>query len=237
MRKILLLLAMIASLSFAVAPVAMAQDDIDLTSISETVLDADLQTLITALETPMANEELPAGFSNATYMDPETATGNEGVLPSSELEGSEGSVAYMVEWDPANVDGTPEADASPTAEGFSIRIATLNYVFFDDEISSDDLDDFKAEVEKSLQTEEGAESSVETVEMSGSDAVLLTYQIDDGNVQSIVQMVALPVGNTMVISMIVEAGSEVDAEALQTASEELALSGATYLGTVAESAR
>jgi hypothetical protein len=232
MRKFFLLLAMIASLSFAAGPIAMAQDDVDLDSVSEIVMGADSQALLTELETPMADEDLPAGFSNATYVDPETASGDEGVLPASDLEGAEGSVAYMVDWDPTSVEGTPEVAASPAADGFAIRIATLNYVVFDQEITSDDLDSFKTEVENGLGTEANAESMVETVEVNGTDAVLLTYQINEDDLQSIVQMVALPVGNTMV-----EAGAEVDADALQTASEELALSGASYLGTVAESAR
>jgi hypothetical protein len=237
MRKVLLLFAMIASLSFTAAPVAMAQDDIDLESISETVMDADSQKLITAMETPMADDDLPAGFSDATYTDPEAATGDEGVLPASDLEGAEGSVAYMVDWDPTSAEGTPEATASPVDDAFAVRIATLNYVFFDQEITSDDLDDFKTEAEKSLQSEGGADASVDTVQFNGTDAVLLTYEINEDDIVSIVQMLAVPVGNTMVISMVVEAGTDVDAEAVLGASEELALAGARHLGTVAEDAK
>lgn len=56
MRKMLMLLAMIASLGFAAAPVAMAQDDVDLGSISKTVQKADQGKLMTALETPPTDE-------------------------------------------------------------------------------------------------------------------------------------------------------------------------------------
>ena len=237
MRKMLLLFAMIASFSFAVAPVAMAQNDVDIESISQAVTDADLNTLMANLETPMSDEALPDGFTNATYVDPKTATGEEGVLPASDLEGSEGSVAYTVDWDPTAVSASPEAEASPTGSGFAVRIATLNYVFFDSEISSSDLEDFKSGAEEGLQGEEGAETTVETIQVAGTDAVLLTYNLESEGVQSIVQMVALPVGNTMVISMLVEAGMDVDADAVQTAAQDLTLAGAAYLGTVAEDAQ
>jgi hypothetical protein len=75
------------------------------------------------------------------------------------------------------------------------------------------------------------------VQFNGTDAVLLTYEINEDDIVSIVQMLAVPVGNTMVISMVVEAGTDVDAEAVLGASEELALAGARHLGTVAEDAK
>lgn len=246
MRKFLLLLAMATSLTFATAPLAMAQGDVDVEAAAEAVLNADQDALMAALETPIPDEDLPEGFSNAAYVDPETASAEEGALPASDLEGAEGSVAYTVDFDPADLASAGAAQASPQAGGFSIGLASLNYVFMGEEITLDDLEEFKAGAEEALAEEAGIEASpeagavapvaaVEDIQVGGVDGVLITYLINEEGVQSVVQMVAIPVGNTVVISLAVQAGTEVDADAVLAASEDLALAGVDYLGTVAES--
>ena len=248
MRKILFLLVMAVCFTFATAPLAMAQDEVDIEAVAETVIEADLDALMTALETPVTDEDLPEGFSNATFVDPETATGEEGVVPASDLEGAEGSVAYAIDFDPAARVTADAAEASPQAEAFSIGFASLNYIFMGDEITADDLEDFKSGAEEGLVEEAGAEASpeaaaaefdatVEDIQVGGVDGALITYLLDEQGVQSVVQLVAIPVGNTMVIAMAVEAGTGVDADAVLEASEDLALAGVDYLGTVAEDAQ
>lgn len=248
MRKFLLLVAMAVSLTFATAPVAMAQSDVDVEAAAEAVLNADQDALMTALETPIPDEDLPEAFSNAAYVDPETASGEEGALPASGLEGAEGSVAYAVDFDPAALAAADSAQTSSEADAFSIGLASLNYVFMSEEITIDDLEDFKAGAEEALAEEAGVDASpeagavapvaaVEDIQVGGVDGVLITYLLNEEGVQSVVQMVAIPVGNTVVVSMTVQAGTEVDADAVLTASEDLALAGVDYLGTVAESAQ
>lgn len=73
--------------------------------------------------------------------------------------------------------------------------------------------------------------------MGGVEGALVTYVLNEEALQSVVQIVAIPVGNTMVISMVVQAGTEVDADAVLTASEDLVLAGVDYLGTVAGDAQ
>lgn len=73
--------------------------------------------------------------------------------------------------------------------------------------------------------------------MGGVEGALVTYVLNEEALQSVVQIVAILVGNTMVISMVVQAGTEVDADAVLTASEDLALDGVDYLGTVAGDAQ
>ncbi|HEV2072930.1 MAG TPA: hypothetical protein VGR29_04725 [Thermomicrobiales bacterium] len=133
----------------------------DLEPVAETVLDADQEALMKALETPIKDENLPEGFSNATFVDPETASAEEGVLPASDLEGAEGSVAYAIDFDPVarSVGATP--GSSPAEAGFSIGLASLNYVFMDDEITADDLEEFKSGAQEGLVGETGADASPE----------------------------------------------------------------------------
>ena len=248
MRTFFLLLAMAVSLTFVTAPMAMAQDDVQVEAVAETVMSADQDILMAALETPIPDEDLPEGFSNATFVDPETASGEEGILPASDLPGAEGSAAYTVDYDPAAFGAATMAEASPAAGGFSIGLASLNYIFMGDEIMADDLEDFKSGVEEALAQEIGAEASPETgaaameatvedIQLGGVEGALVTYVLNEEALQSVVQMVAIPVGNTMVISMVVQAGTEVDPDTVLTASEDLALAGVDYLGTVAGDAQ
>lgn len=235
MRKLLVIFALFTSLSFAAAPVAMAQGDVDIDVASDAVMDANLDTLMADLQTPPADDQLPDGFSNATFADPESGNTEEGVLPASDLEGAEGSVAYSIDWDPTSA-ATPETDTGGDP-AFAVRMATLNYIFIDDEITSSDFEDFKSSAEQGYggdaSPEAGTETNIDTIQVNGTDAILLSYVINDEGVQSVVQMIALPVGNTMVVSMLVEAGAEVDQDATQTSAEDLVLSGADYLGVVA----
>lgn len=243
MKKLLAIVALIASLGFAVSPVAMAQSTVDVDAVSQAVSDADLDTLLKDLETPPADDELPAGFTNATYVNPETASAEEGVLPSADLAGTAGSVAYSLDWEPvaasASPDASPEASPAGLDSSFAIRFATLNYVFFDQEITADDLEDFRSGAEEGIageaSPEAGTETNVETIQIDGTDAILLSYVLKDQGVESVVQMVALPVGNCMVIAMLVEASTTVDQQAVQTSAEDLAIAGTDYLGNVAES--
>lgn len=157
MRTFFLLLTMAVCFTFAMAPMAMAQDDVQVEAVAETVMDANQDALMSALETPITDEDLPEGFSNATFVNPETASGEDGVLPASDLAGAEGSAAYTVDFDPAAFGAATMAEASPAPGGFSIGLASLNYIFMGDEITADDLEDFKSGAEEALAHETGAE--------------------------------------------------------------------------------
>lgn len=242
MRKMIMLLTLLAGFAFTAAPLAAAQDDaaLDVAGISESVMSADVATLLTELETPPADEDLPEGFSNAVYSDPDTATGNEGVLPTQDLAGAEGSVPYVVDYDPAAsaaaAGGTPAPEATPS--GLVIGMSSLQYVFFDEEIDEDALNDFKDGVSEGMATDDTGEATIEDITIGDTDAVLITYTIDQDGILAVVQMVALPVGNSMVISMVtVASDQEIDADAAAEDSVNLTVAGAEHLGVAAEAAQ
>lgn len=135
---------MAACFAMSLAPLAAAQDDVDLEAVAETVLKVDQEALMTALETPIADEDLPEGFSNATFVDPETASAEEGVLPASDLEGAWGSVGYAIDFDPAALGATATPESGSAEASFSIGLAFLNYIFMGKEITTADLEDFKS---------------------------------------------------------------------------------------------
>ncbi len=244
MRRFLLVLTMLMGVVFATAPLASAQTDVDIEQVSETVLSADTDALLTGLETPMDDEALPEGFSEAAFAAPGDATAEEGVLPTEDLEGTLGTIAYTVSYDPS-ASGSPEAETDDSAStpalddlsGLSFGFASLNYIVFEDELTSDDLEDFKSGAEEGIASEDEGTATVEDITVGDTDAVLLTYVIEEEGVQSVVQMVAVPVGNVMVMSMTVLAAETVDADQLRVASEDLALAGIDHLGVVAEDAQ
>lgn len=138
------------------------------------------------------------------------------------------------------LDYNPDADAGtpdPLSMDFTIQISTLGYQFFDKEVSSDDLNNLRDEIEGNITGEEGANFSIETIDINGTEALLMSQEDDIEGTQSVVKMILLPVGNTMVQAVIIEGGTELNAEATQDATQKLLLSGTSYLGEVAESAR
>ena len=233
MRRVLILLSLIASLGFVASPVATAQDDVDLGAIATTVQDADQGKLMTALETPPTDEQLPDGFSGATFIDAEALGAEAGEAPVDLLESSTGSIVYMLDYNPDPDAGTPD----PLSMDFTIRIPTLGYQFFDKEVTSDDLDSLRDEMEANTSGGEGADFTIETIDVNGTEALLVTQEDDIEGTQSVVNIIILPVGNALVQAMIIEGGADLDAEATQDATQQLTLSGAAYLGEVAEKAR
>ena len=233
MRKIVMLFALIASLLLASVPAAAQGtpeadfNAVDIESAAEATLATDLDDLLTDMEEPIDESLLPTGFSAPEFVDPEKATSDDLVLPAEDLAFSEGSVAYSIDYE-------------PDTTGFSIGMSSLTFVFVDGEITASDMDDFKEGATQGLEDDgSGAEMAVEDIEINGVDAVLISYELVEDDIISVVQMVAMPVGNTMVMSMVVAASDdlEMDTEQVRTDAENLLLAGVQHLGTVAEAAQ
>lgn len=225
----MLVLAMLFGVVLTTAPLAAAQDEeVDVTAISETVLDADPEALVEGLEEPPADEDLPEGFINPPSGTPENADLAESFeLPTSEFPGAVGSVNFPFDTDPDVIPGL-------------ISAGHLNYIVTDDEITDDMLEDFKKGAEEELAdaTDESIEATVEDITVGETDGVLITVVTTQEGASAVVQVVALPVGNTFVIgTALVADQEEIDADEVQTHAEELTLAGVAHLGTVAEDAQ
>lgn len=232
MRKLFGLIALLVSVMMAstsvVAQTPSADfSEVDVQAVAETALDADLDTLIADMEEPMADDALPAVFSNATFVDPATAGSEDLVLPAEDLEFADGSVAYTV-------------DYAPESQGMVIGFASLNYIFVDEEITEDDVADFIDGASEGIAGDtSGGNASVDEFEINGVTGAVISYELEEDGIISIVQMVALPVGNTMVLSMVVAASDDLSLEggAVLSDAENLALAGVDHLGVVAEGAQ
>ena len=230
MTRLLLLLTLLTGLVLSSAPLAAAQDeeeDVDLAAIGETVLAADSEALVEALVDPPADEDLPEGFLSPPDGTPANADLAESFqLPASEFPEAVGSVTFPFDTDAEVIPGLISA-------GF------LNYVIGEEEITDEQLDEFRQGAEEGIGTPEpGMQTSVEDITVGGVDGVLISFETEQDNISVAVQLVAVPVGNTFVIGTAVVADQgEVDADAVLTYAEDLTLAGAEHLGTVAEDAQ
>jgi hypothetical protein len=226
-RGLMLILGVFCSLTLAVAaPVAAQTDTVDIAEVADLVSEADTDDLLVALEEPMADGDLPEGFSDAEYLDPEDITAESGLLTEDTLEGSLGSVAYNLTGDPDVIGGVNV-------------VVSVQYVAFDEEETGDDpLGDFIEGAEGGIEgaLPEGAEASVETVDLEGEDAGLITFAMEDSGIAVVVQYLAIPVGNVFVFASVTVAGEDVDADDVYDFTEALTLSSIAHLGAAAEDA-
>jgi hypothetical protein len=227
--RILTILASILLGPFVVSAPVIAQGtpaasyaDVDIEAIAEATLSADLDTMIEDLKQPLADTELPENFSSAEYVPADQVTDDDLVLPMEDLAFAEDSAGFNVDYE-------------PRANGLTIGLASLNYIFVDGEITDENLEDFKRGAAQ------GVDSNVKVtdIEVNGVPAVLVSVELEENGIISVVQMIAVPVGNTMVLSMVVAASDDptLDARGVRSDARDLALAGIVHLGVVAESAR
>lgn len=229
MSRLLIVLTLLFGVTLS-ASGAAAQDtatDVDIAAIGEVVLEADPDALAEGLQTPPDDADLPEGFINPPSGTPENAELAEAlVLPVDDMEGAVASVNHAFD---------VEAGALPGL----INAGYLNYVISEDEINGDDLDDFEEGAAGGLEgSAEGIEGTVDRIDIGGVEAVTITVVTEQEGVSAVVQMVAVPVGNTMVIgtALVADQGT-VDPDEVQPFAEELTLAGASYLEVVAEDAQ
>lgn len=221
LRSLMVIISLFISLVVATAaPLAAQSDEVDIAEIGDVVLDADPDALLEGLEEPIADRDLPEGFADAEFQDPDDATAESGLVGGDSLEGAIGSVAYILTADEDVVGG--------------LGTANIQYVLFDEsEISDTMVDDFIEGAEGGLDSlPEGTEGSVESIELEGEDAALMTVSAEG----VVVQYVAIPVGNVFVFGSVILSGETLDADDVVEFTEALTLSAITHLGEVAEDA-
>lgn len=235
MRTLLALLTCLLAAMLLAVPGIAAQDDIDITAIAETVLTRDAESLVRALQTPMVAEELPAAFSDAEYVEPESIPGNTDDLVGDEMGDIIGTVMYSVAYEPGGGAPSPVPSASPQAGG-PVRIystASLNYVVYADEINPEMLESLGEAVLATL-GDPAADMEVDEIVIDETTAYVITITTVTNGVELVMQWFAIPVGNVAVISMAMSGGIAVDVEVLREDARALALAGAQHLGAVAE---
>lgn len=212
--------------------------DVDIAAVGEAVLAAEPDAFATRLETPPDDALLPEGFLNPPSGEAENAEIIEQFAGAiGEIEGSVATINHGFDTDPDVVTGL-------------ISAGILTYIVTEDEITADDLDNYEAGASEGLAAgtpEAGSEAtpmglvpqgSVERIDIGGAEAVVLTVGIEQGGITILVQVVAVPVGNTMAIGTVLIADQDaVDQEEVRGFAEALTLAGVEHIGTVAEGAQ
>lgn len=225
MRRLMLLFAMLFGIALTTAPLAAAQDaEVDVAEVSEAVLAADPETLVEGLETPPADDLLPEGFINPPSGTPANLEISEAFTSEvSSFPNTLATVNFTFDTDPEVVPG-------------DLSTGILTYVVLEEEVTEDVFDDYKTGLEAGIATPvAGAETSVEDLEVGGVEGVLTTFNQSDDSSSAVVQLLSVPVGNTIVIGTVVSGSEdEIDPAGVQTNAEDLTLAGVEYLGTLAE---
>ncbi len=247
LRMFSVVAALLGTLLLVSMPAAIAQTPaVDVETTAGAVTAVDSMELATALQTPMAKETLPAGFTSAAYFDPKTTPGatssttEQGIIPTANLPGTEASIAYTIEGDPSVLGGIAS-------------INSIDYVIVNPaELGDDVLGDLRSGIEQALATPIPATPipatpapatpapatttfAIEDVELGGAPALLLTFTVSDPSVNAVVQMHVVPVGNVVVVGLVTIADqTPVDPASALGPSQELTLAGISHLGTVAQ---
>lgn len=236
MRLLPVLLACLLGAMNLLAPIVAAQDDVDIPAIAETVLARDPEALVQALRIPMTNEHLPAPFSGAEYVDPESVPGDAASIAGDEMGDVVGNVMYSVAYKPdENASASPSPVASPIAGGPAsiYTTASLNYLVYDHALNPETLESFDQVVIDAL-GDQAADAEVKQISIGETTAYLITITTMTNGIELVMQWNAIPVGNVAVVSMAMSGGVAVESDELRTHAQALALAGARHLGAVAE---
>lgn len=233
-HRLVLVLGLVMSLLVASTSMAAATTTLDIDAIAESVTAADIPTLIDGLATPIAVRDLPADFTDATYIDSTSRTEMKGATCVYDASSTtlQGAAAYELTVDPA-------------AGDFTKACASINYlVYTEKELGADPLGDYREGLVTSLAAEPGTPdenggvAEVDDITVAGSDAILFTYAITNGPKSATVQVLATVVGNVLVLTQIQTQGeAEITGDTLEPVSEALMEAAIVHLGEVADEAQ
>lgn len=234
MRSFIAFLILLLGGMLVTAPVLRAQDSVDIAAIAEVVSSRDPELLAAALETPMADDTLPAGFSLAELIDPESLSTSTASVTSGDVEGLVAPVMYSISYQPTDGESATPL-ASPVAGGPAriYNTGSMNYLIFDHDLSEETPEAFGQMLTDAL-GDQGAAAEVQEVALSNTTAYMASISTEINGVQVVMQWVAVPVGNVAVIGMAMSGGVSVDTEALQRDAQALTVAGVRHLGAVAE---
>jgi len=216
-----------SSIAAAAAQDAESTPTADIASIAASVLSANPETLLTGLATPPADDTLPPGFLNPPSGESANADVVEAfILPADGLTGALGSVSHAFDTDPNVIEGLVSA-------------GVVNFIVSDSEITDEEFSGFELRVATSIRDnlQPGMTGDVERIPLADEEALLISVVLQGSGTVGLVFMVAVPVGNTIVIGTVVVLSSGgMDSVAVLENAVLLTLSGVAYLDAVAANA-
>lgn len=224
MRTMLAVLICMLAVTLAVSPIAGAQSDVDVPAVAQTVTGVDPDALLAALHQPMANDDLPAQFSDATYVEQETQAS----------DAIAGAVTYTLTYMPGP-EASPSPQASPVQRGPEriFNLASVQYLVFDHELDAAALEQFD-DVLRGFIGDQAANADVETITVQDAPAYRISIETETNGIPIIIEWVAIPVGTVAVMSMTMTSGETIDIASLQADAEVLAIASVGHLGSAVE---
>lgn len=231
MRTLLALFTCLLGVTLAMAPVAYAQDDVDIAAVAEKISGLEPEALIAALHDPMEDDALPEAFSAAHFVDPMDASAG---IDESEMNDIVGSVTYALTYQPA-APATPSPQASPRTGGPEriYNLASVHYLIFEQPLDATTMESFDETLRNSI-GDQAVNAEVEEITIQDTASYRISIETETNGIPIVIEWVAIPIGNVAVVSMTMTGGEAVDIGALQADAEALALASAEHLGTAAE---
>jgi hypothetical protein len=217
---------------------ASAQEPVDIDAIAEQLASVDSEQLLMALNTPIPDELLSGPFSGARPMSPDLLA-QQRVTFTEALESKTGSAIYTVTYAPeyATTSASPEVTASPMAspEGRAPQAffvgSTLTYIIIAEPVDTSDMASFGTSMQNAMGSE-AQHGTVEEITVSDAPAVLISTVATVNAVEIHTQWIAVPVGNVVVVGMVMIGIEGFDEDAFRADNESLVLSGIAYLQTI-----
>lgn len=207
-----------------VAAQATTEVEVDLAAASEASLAADPEALVEGLQERPEDDLLPEGFSNPSSGTPE----NQDLV--AQFEGGLGTIEGAVGQATVGFDTDPEVVPGVVSSGI------LTFIVIDEEIDADTMAEYQSGMEDAVADfDSSMTGTVETVDLYDGEAVVLTISVEASGSYALVQVVSIPVGNTLVVSTVVSADqAEIDPADLQGPTEALLGAGVNQVQAVAE---
>lgn len=177
----------------------------------------------TALHAPIADDQLPTAFTDASIIDQQDAT-----MQAADI-GAERSVTWTLAYTPGGA-STPEARTTPRATGPEqvYNTASITYLVFEDNLTPEILEGFD-EILRSSIGDQAADAEVQDITVAGQPAWFVSVETETNGIPIVMDWIAVPVGKVVVISMTMSGGEAVNTDALLDDTNALSLAAIGHL--------
>lgn len=223
MRTLMAIATGILAIAWITTPGAATPPATDIPAISDQIASLSPKDIQAALHSPIPDDQLPPGFSDATFLDQDDAT-----MQTRET-GATGSVTFSLVYMPEG-DATPDAQA-PSRTGGPGRLyntASTTYLIFDAPLTGDALKGFE-DILRAAIGDQATGAEARHITVADQQAWNITVETEINGIPIIMDWVAIPVGKVAVVSMTMSGGESVDRDALLSDAEHLSVAAIDHL--------
>lgn len=232
--KRLLVIVLAVLVILPTASLAAAQRSIDMGALGDELASTDSERLLMRLNTPIPDTVLGESFANARLLASGLLTEQRAMFDET-LEGLSGSIVYTVDYTPSVGSASPAASPGASPEARTPQAvfssSTLTYLLFAEPVDTTDMEAFGATMQEAMGSE-AMEGEVEQITINDAPAVRISSVAVVNAVDFHTQWIAVPVGNVVVVAMVIEGSETFDEQDFRSDNESLARSGIVYLDAI-----